>query len=79
MNKYELEETDRKIGLHEDLVKEQEEIISKYEDRLKVVSKDEKRGIESAISYHNSLLESFKFDLKMWRDAKKDGIFPGWD
>jgi hypothetical protein len=27
MNKYELEETDRKIALHENLVKEQEEII----------------------------------------------------
>ncbi len=37
------EETDRKIALYENLVKEQEEIISKYEDRW-VASKDEHFG-----------------------------------
>ncbi|MCE3592697.1 hypothetical protein LXO72_10045 [Streptococcus sp. XMC] len=79
MDKYELHETDRKIALHENLVKEQEEIISKYEERLKVASKDEHFGIKSAISNHKAMLQSFKFDLEMWRDAKKDGIFPGWD
>lgn len=79
MNKYELEETDRKIALHENLVKEQEEIISKYEDRLKVAPEDEHFGIKSAISNHKSMLQSFKYDLEEWRDAKENGVFPGWD
>ena len=79
MDKYELHETDRKIALHENLVKEQEDIISKYEERLESAPKDERYGIELAISNHKAMLQSFKFDLEMWRDAKKDGIFPGWD
>ncbi len=47
-----------KTALHENLVKEQEEIISKYEDRLKVASKDEHFGIKSAISNHKAMLQS---------------------
>lgn len=79
MDKYELHETNRKIALHENLVKEQEDIIRTYEERLKVAPKDEHYGIKSAISHHTAMLQSFKMDLEMWRDAKKDGIFPGWD
>lgn len=79
MDKYELEETNRKIASHENLVKEQEEIISKYEDRLKVAPKDEHLGIKDGISNHESMLQSFRSELELWRDAKKTGIFPGWD
>ncbi len=78
MNEYEIAETNRQIAFHENLVKVQEDIINKYEERLKVAPADEHFGIRSSISNHKAMLQSFRFDLKKWQDAKETGIFPEW-
>lgn len=79
MNEYEIAETNRQIAFHENLVKVQEDIINKYEERLKVAPADEHFGIRSSISNHKAMLQSFRFDLKKWQDAKKNDKFLDWN
>ena len=76
MDKYELDETNFQIALHEGLVADQEKVIAKFKSMLKTAPLDEVAGIRSAISNQKVTLNTFRCDLAKWKKAKADDVFP---